>query len=132
MIRLLLLALLSGIDIFIRKIPTELLAAAAFFFVISAVHIPLDVFRFLSPVLIGFVFYLFRNRTGMGLYDILLFMLLAMTSWNMVTQLKFTAVFLILWGVSGLIIGKLKNRKDLTIPLVPLITFSYYAVQTIL
>ena len=132
MIHLLLLELLSGIDIHIRKIPTELLAPAGVLSGILLFQTSGAALTIFSSILIGSVFYFFRNKIGIGSYDILLIFFLAVLLQSMALQLKFAAVFLILWGTAGLIIRALKKGRDLSIPLVPLITFSYYAVQTFL
>lgn len=132
MLRMMLLEILSGIDIHIRKIPTEFLAAAGILSVIPSFRVSESVFAIFSAVLTGLCLYYFRKKIGIGSYDILLIVLLEAALPGMVMQLKFIALFLILWGIAGSIIGALKNRKDLSIPLVPLITFSYFAVQTIL
>ena len=131
-LRLVLLEILSGIDIHVRKIPTELLAAAGLISAIAVFRSAESSFPVLSAIVIGFVFFCFRKRIGIGLYDILLIVILGVTLQDPVLQLKFAALILILWGVFGLIIGVLKNRKDLSIPLVPLVTFSYYAVYSFL
>lgn len=128
----LLLEILSGIDIFILRIPTELLAAAALLSAGLMFCIPLSVVAFVGSILIGVVFWIFRERIGLGSYDILLMVLLGTMLPGVVMLVKYIAVILILWGVMGSIPGVLKNKKDLMIPLVPLITFSYFAVQTFL
>ena len=131
-LHLLLLEVLSGIDIHVRRIPTELLAASWILSAVIAFHTHQSFLPLLSAVLIGIILCYFRRRVGIGLYDILLIVILSMTLRSLMVQLKFIAVILMLWGVSGLIIAALKKGKDLSIPLVPLITFSYYAVQTFL
>lgn len=132
MIQLLLLEVLSGIDIHIRKIPTELLAAAGVLSGILFFHTSGAVLSVFSAILIGSVFYFFRKKIGIGSYDILLIFFLGVLLRSMVDQLKFAAVILILWGTAGMIVRILKKERDLSIPLVPLITFGYYAVQTFL
>ncbi len=128
----LLLEILSGLDIFILRIPTELLAAAALLSAGLMFRIPLSVVSFVGSILIGVFFGIFRKRIGLGSYDILLMVLLGTMLPGVVVQVKYVAVILILWGILGAIAGVLKNKKDLMIPLVPLITFSYFAVQPFL
>ena len=128
----LLLEILSGIDIFILRIPTELLAAAALLSAGLMFRIPLSVVAFVGSILIGIVFWSIREWIGLGAYDILLMVLLGTMLPGVAVLVKYIAVILILWGVMGSIAGVLKNKKDLMIPLVPLITFSYFAVQTFL
>ncbi len=132
MINLTLLEVLSGIDIHIRRIPTELLTAAGLISAVSVFHSVQSVFPVFTAVLFCCVFFFFRKKIGMGTYDILLIFILGFTLQDTLLQLKFISVILILWGAAGLIIRVLKNRKDLSIPLVPLITFSFYAVQVFL
>ena len=131
-ILVLLLEILSGIDIFILRIPTELLAAAALLSAGLMFRIPLSVVAFVGSILIGVVFWIFRERIGLGSYDILLMVLLGTMLPGVAVLVKYIAVILILWGGMGSIAGVLKNKKDLMIPLVPLITFSFFAVQTFL
>ena len=127
-----LLEVLSGIDIFILRIPTELLAAAALLSAGLMFRIPLSVVAFVGSILIGIVFWSIREWIGLGAYDILLMVLLGTMLPGVAVLVKYIAVILILWGVMGSIAGVLKNKKDLMIPLVPLITFSFFAVQTFL
>ena len=129
---LLLLEILSGIDIFILRIPTELLVAAALISGCLMFRIPLPVFPFVTSIFIGAVFRIFRDRIGIGSYDILLMVLLGAMLPDVVTQVKYIAVILILWGILGIAVRALKSKRDIMIPLVPLITFSYYAVRTLL
>ena len=131
-ILLLLLEILSGIDIFIHKIPTELLSAAGIFAVVRCIESPVSVFSLFSVLLIGLAFCVFQKKTGIGTYDILLIIILGVMLLYTALQVKFIAVLLILWGAAGVAAGVLKNRRDLSIPLVPLISFSYYAVQILL
>lgn len=131
-ILVLLLEILSGIDIFILRIPTELLAAAALLSAGLMFRIPLSVVSFVGSILIGVVFGIFRKRIGLGSYDILLMVLLGTLLPGVAVLVKYIATILILWGILGSIAAVLKNKKDLMIPLVPLISFSYFAVQTFL
>ena len=100
MLQLALLEVLSGIDIYICRIPTELLAAAGVLSVMIITQTHRSVLFVLSAVLTGAAFNLFRKRIGIGSYDILLTVAL--------------------------------GAALLSIPLVPLITFSYYAIQNFL
>ncbi len=122
---LFLMMLLADIDILIKKIPTELLVALAA--AICFVKIPEieELPDSAAVIFIGVVFYIFRRKIGIALYDILLFLLLGIFVYPIDSQIKYTAVFLILWGISGVLVRSFRKQEK-TVPLAPCIILSYF------
>ena len=120
----LLLVCIADIDLMILKIPTELLL------LVSACTVSrllssgsLSPFLFITCLIIGAAFYLTGNKTGIGLYDILLIMLISLYALSVAAQLVFSAAVLILWGITGLILRRYNNRGE-RIPLAPVIVLA--------
>ena len=121
----LLLTALADIDILIRKIPTELLAFVCVYsvsrlFPFGLRSLPL----FLSPLAAGAALFLTRPKTRIGIYDILLVLFLSLCMESVSGQLKFFALFLILWGLIGLA-GALNKKRGELIPLAPVIIIAW-------
>lgn len=120
----LLLAVIADIDLMNLKIPTELLLLLAVYTLGRL--FPIDRHTLLligSGLVIAAAFYLTKGKTGIGLYDILLILLICLYALSLSAQLVFTAAFLILWGVTGLIVRRYKKRGE-RIPLAPLIVLA--------
>ena len=120
----LLLACIADIDLMNRKIPTELLLLLGGF-VLSRMF-PADQHTLLligTGLVIAAAFYLTRNKTGIGLYDILLILLICLYALSVTAQLVFTAAFLVLWGATGLIVRRYIKKGE-RIPLAPLIVLA--------
>ena len=119
---------LACIDIFILKIPTEVLPVCSVLVVYQLIEMQQPLFLSASALLFGGVFLLLRKKIGISLYDIWLITLLMMTVSTFGMQIRFTALFLILWGVIGCGL-RIKNKRNLiSIPLVPEILLSYLFV----
>ena len=122
---LFLIMLISDVDILIKKIPTELLVllTAGFLFIkipeIKQLPVPAVV------LLSGIVLYCFRKKIGIAVYDILLFVFLGIFVYPSSAQIKYAAIFLILWGAAGTVMKLLDNNAE-KLPLSPFIFLSYF------
>ena len=123
-------AVLSGIDILIRKIPTELLAVYYLTFLLILLRYPFGISLIAAAVLFAFVFFVIRGRIGIALYDIFALIPLLVFSGSVIGQIKYIAVFLIGWGLFGLILHCVKKKEGpLTVPLVPIEVISFLLLR---
>ncbi len=122
----LLIIILSDIDIMIMKIPTELLTLFGVSVFLSFIHDHRSPLLILSDVLI-YILMSKLSKKNIAQYDLILSFILAMQFYDVIGQLKYTSVFLILWGAAGVIIRKFRRNTSQTmaIPLAPIMTISY-------
>jgi len=124
------LALLSGIDILIRKIPTELLAVFCVLFVLVIGDSQDHLSHAACAALICSVLLVLRKHIGIALYDIIILFPLLTLSGSTIRQLKFISLFLILWGCAGIILRKTQKQEEpVTVPLVPVAVLCCFLLQ---
>ncbi len=120
----LLLVCIVDIDLMILKIPTELLLLLTVFTLRRLFPVDLHTLLLIGIALVSAAaFYLTGEKTGIGLYDILLIMLISLYALSAAAQLLFIAAVLILWGITGLIVRWYKKRGE-RIPLAPVIVLA--------
>ena len=114
------------LDIMIMKIPTELLTLFGVSVFLSFIHDYRSPLLILSDVLI-YILMSKLSKKNIAQYDLILSFILAMQFYDVIGQLKYTSVFLILWGAAGVIIKIFRRNTSqiMAIPLAPIMTVSY-------
>lgn len=126
-------ALLSGTDILIRKIPTELLAVFCIVSLLLIMHTPGLLPQVLSGAVICCVLFLVRARIGISPYDVIILFPLLIRSGSIGIQLKFISLFLIIWGCAALILQKTQKKEEpVTVPLVPVAALCCFLLQRLI
>ncbi len=115
--------LIADVDMMIQKIPSELLLLG---FLLSIFYRPLLFARIFMSLCILVTGLILSKKTGIANYDVILTSIMAMHCYDVLSQIKFVSIILILWGISGLIIQVLiKNNTPRKIPLSPIILSAY-------
>lgn len=124
-----LLGIIAGIDIIILKIPTECLVLLAIMCIKINAQSMLLV-RMINSAFVFILWYAFRKKLKMGLFDILLISILSLNFSSISSILLFSSAILILWGCTGLVLQKaFKIHPKTKIPLAPLITAAFIALM---
>ena len=123
---LILFLILADTDIFIQKIPTELLILSGTVSFLCGDHVP-DPLPVVTAVSAALVFLIIDpKKTGIARYDIVLTAILAMHCTDILQQIRFVSVLMILWGSVGLILRYVrKGSASMKIPLSPVILTAY-------
>lgn len=126
------LMLITNYDLLLCRIPSEFLLlfyAAAIAEVIQHITIAHGIFC----IVIWAVWWIFRQKKIIADYDLWMILPLMIFLNEKKKALLFNALFLILWGIAGLILRKLFRKKPETkIPLVPLMVLAYLLMRRFL
>lgn len=126
------LGITAGIDFIIYRIPTEFLVILLLISIQSNNKDTIWL-RILISALVFILWYGFRKKLDMGLYDILLTSILSLNLSGFTQILQFSSAILIIWGAAGLILQIVYGRKPgKKIPLTPLIAAAFIFVTLIL
>ena len=126
---LLLFGMTENIDIFIRKIPTELLILE---FILTVIQITRhgNLLDIAASLLFSSVWFLLKRKIRIGTNDILLILILTVFLSDFSGTILFNSVIMIIWGAVGLIIQKAFNKEPQTkIPLAPVIITAFTLVK---
>lgn len=136
-----LFCVIGDIDILICKIPTELLLVD-FLIVLYSLASATNIYLKIACILINNLWFLFKDRLGISLYDIFLILIQSLLFQDMRNFFYFDAFILILWGGCGVFL-KAKNMKSSSgkpkdgdkekarIPLAPVIITAFMLSQLI-
>lgn len=117
-----LIVILADIDLFIKKIPSELLCLLFIYLSIRIIDTG-SYHRLILGLSSYFLWIIFQKRLRMGLYDVLMIAALSLLTDNFKKLLLFYSAILILWGMAGVILQKVFNKSAaVKIPLVPVFT----------
>ena len=120
-----LMMIIADIDLMISHIPTELLTILFFTMLWNITREPISADLLICP-LIYVIWNLVRKKLMMGHYDILLVVILSLFLKDTKSMLLFNALFLLIYGISGLILKYLFSTSPETkIPLAPIIITAF-------
>ena len=129
---LLLFGITENIDLFIHKIPTEILLLELLLS-ISQISKPVNIPNFAASLLFSSLWFLAKRKIRIGTNDILLILILTVMLPGYYGTILFNSVIMIIWGAVGIIIQKAFNKGPETqIPLAPLIITAFTLVKQLL
>ena len=129
---LLLLEVISGTDLFIRRIPTEFMILL-FLNVCLQIRMNPLTSSILPCIIISGIWLLIRKKIGIGLYDALLICILTFPLGGWRGPLLLTSITLILWGAAGVFCGYILQKDPKTkIPMAPVVITAFFLTRFLL
>ena len=128
-ILLLLFGITENIDLFIRKIPTEILILASIP-AVSQISGHNELPYLAAGILFSCLWFLVKRKIRIGINDIILILILTVFLSGFSETVLFNSVIMIIWGIAGFLVQKLGKKEPKTlIPLAPVIITAFTVVK---